>query len=143
LVVAYAEGVGAILIYINSHDFSVPLNYDNYFAVWNKKVQDKQSELPTINYATGTESLAAIANSNASIDSVMGEYPDMWLYIHGPTHEKAIKTSRLSTKLLTAAEKFSAEEPFRKAGLFKSVKITRMRRGQWNPQAAPKTAEGN
>jgi uncharacterized protein YciI len=42
-----------------------------------------------------------------------------------------------------AAEKFSAEEPFRKTGLFKTVKITRMRRGQWNPQAAPKTAEGN
>jgi len=42
-----------------------------------------------------------------------------------------------------AAEKFSAEEPFRKAGLFKATKITRMRRGQWNPHAAPKTAEGN
>jgi uncharacterized protein YciI len=42
-----------------------------------------------------------------------------------------------------AAEKFSAEEPFRKAGLFQTVKITRMRRGQWNPEAAPKTAEGN
>ena len=42
-----------------------------------------------------------------------------------------------------AAEKFSAEEPFRKAGLFKTVKITRMRRGQWNPEAAPTTPEGN
>jgi hypothetical protein len=42
-----------------------------------------------------------------------------------------------------AAERFSAEEPFRKAGLFKSVKITRMRRGQWNPDAAPRTPEGN
>ena len=41
------------------------------------------------------------------------------------------------------AEEFSRNEPFRKAGLFKSVKITRMRRGQWNPAAAPKTAEGN
>ncbi|MGH8695542.1 MAG: YciI family protein [Burkholderiales bacterium] len=41
------------------------------------------------------------------------------------------------------AERFSAEEPFRQAGLFKSVTITRMRRGQWNPDAAPKTAEGN
>jgi uncharacterized protein YciI len=41
------------------------------------------------------------------------------------------------------AEAFSRDEPFRKAGLFKSVKITRMRRGQWNPAAAPKTAEGN
>jgi uncharacterized protein YciI len=42
-----------------------------------------------------------------------------------------------------AAEAFSADEPFRKAGLFKSVKITRMRRGQWNPAAAPRTAEGS
>ncbi len=42
-----------------------------------------------------------------------------------------------------AAEAFSASEPFRKAGLFETVKITRMRRGQWNPEAAPKTAEGN
>jgi len=42
-----------------------------------------------------------------------------------------------------AAEAFSENEPFRKAGLFSSVKITRMRRGQWNPAAAPKTAEGN
>ena len=42
-----------------------------------------------------------------------------------------------------AAEVFSAEEPFRKAGLFKTTKITRMRRGQWHPEVAPKTAEGS
>ena len=42
-----------------------------------------------------------------------------------------------------AAEDFSAAEPFRRAGLFKSVRITRMRRGQWNPAAAPATPEGN
>jgi uncharacterized protein len=41
------------------------------------------------------------------------------------------------------AEAFSRDEPFRRAGLFKTVKITRMRRGQWNPAAAPATAEGN
>ena len=42
-----------------------------------------------------------------------------------------------------AAEAFSENEPFRKAGLFSSVKISRMRRGQWNPGAAPESAEGN
>ncbi len=42
-----------------------------------------------------------------------------------------------------AAEEFSANEPLRKAGVFETVRITRMRRGQWNPAAAPKTAEGN
>jgi uncharacterized protein YciI len=41
------------------------------------------------------------------------------------------------------AEEFSRNEPFRQAGLFKSVKISRMRRGQWNPAAAPKSEEGS
>ncbi len=41
------------------------------------------------------------------------------------------------------AERFSANEPLRQAGVFRQVKITRMRRGQWNPAVAPTTAEGN
>lgn len=41
-----------------------------------------------------------------------------------------------------AAEAFSENEPFRKAGLFERVEINRMRRGQWNPDAAPTSAEG-
>jgi uncharacterized protein YciI len=42
-----------------------------------------------------------------------------------------------------AADEFSRNEPFRQAGLFASVKITRMRRGQWHPEAAPQSPEGN
>ena len=44
---------------------------------------------------------------------------------------------------LAAAETFSENEPFRRAGLFERVEINRMRRGQWNPDAAPRSAEGN
>ncbi|OFZ90729.1 MAG: hypothetical protein A2V78_03000 [Betaproteobacteria bacterium RBG_16_64_18] len=42
-----------------------------------------------------------------------------------------------------AADAFSENEPFRSAGLFSTVKVSRMRRGQWNPGAAPNSAEGN
>jgi len=58
-------------------------------------------------------------------------------------------TTRLGSVLIInvpsreAAERFSASEPFRQAGLFERVEITRMRRGQWNPAAAPQTPEGN
>ena len=58
-------------------------------------------------------------------------------------------TTRLGSVLIInvpsreEAERFSANEPFRQAGLFERVEITRMRRGQWNPEAAPHTAEGN
>ena len=41
-----------------------------------------------------------------------------------------------------AADEFADNEPFFKAGLFKQRTVSRMRRGQWNPAAAPKTAEG-
>ena len=44
---------------------------------------------------------------------------------------------------LAAAEAFSENEPFRRAGLFERVEINRMRRGQWTPDAAPRSAEGN
>ena len=41
-----------------------------------------------------------------------------------------------------AAERWAENEPFNRAGLFASVTIARMRKGQFNPGAAPRTAEG-
>ena len=41
------------------------------------------------------------------------------------------------------ADAFAAGEPFNRAGLFSAYTVSRMRRGQWNPDAAPKTPEGN
>ncbi len=41
-----------------------------------------------------------------------------------------------------AADAFAANEPFNVAGLFKEVFVTRTRRGQWFPENAPATAEG-
>ncbi len=49
----------------------------------------------------------------------------------------------INVKSRDEAERFSANEPFRQAGLFDRVEIRRMRRGQWNPDAAPKTEEGD
>jgi uncharacterized protein YciI len=49
----------------------------------------------------------------------------------------------INVKSREEAERFSANEPFRKAGLFERVEITRMRRGQWNPAVAPTSEEGD
>jgi uncharacterized protein YciI len=35
-----------------------------------------------------------------------------------------------------AAKAFSDGDPFTRAGVFSGITITRMRKGQWNPQAA-------
>lgn len=59
----------------------------------------------------------------------------------GPTRIGSVLIINVPNR--AAAEAFSAGEPLRCAGTFKSVKITRMRRGQWNPGVAPSTPEGN
>ena len=41
-----------------------------------------------------------------------------------------------------AADAFADNEPFNVAGLFKDLFVTRMRRGQWFPDHAPATTEG-
>ena len=41
------------------------------------------------------------------VDTIVGERPNVWVYIHGPTHHTALTASREASKLLTAAEKFS------------------------------------
>lgn len=49
----------------------------------------------------------------------------------------------LNANSLAEVEAFSQNEPFRRAGLYESVQITRMRRAQWRPERAPGSAEGN
>lgn len=49
----------------------------------------------------------------------------------------------LNVKDRAAAEAFVAAEPFRNAGLYRSVKISRMRKGQRYPDNAPRTPEGD
>jgi len=51
---------------------------------------------------------------------------------------KAVTGSLLIVNVGSRAEAkaFVDNDPFQKAGLFTNVTITRMRKGQWNPQAA-------
>ena len=44
---------------------------------------------------------------------------------------------------LAEAEAFAKNEPFWTEGVFGEQTVTRMRRGQWSPENAPKTPEGN
>src|SRR5713226_869721 len=49
----------------------------------------------------------------------------------------------LNLPSMTEAEAFAMGEPFRNAGVYKNVRLARMRRAQWNPDAAPATPDGN
>ena len=92
-------------IYIHSCDFSEPPAYDAYFSDWNQN--RNQTGLPLIGYTTGSKALQLLSDGGGSIDTLIGERPNVWLYIHGPNHERALKAGRKAERTLTAAEKFS------------------------------------
>ena len=100
---------------IFSTDFSGPANLDRLFEEWNTAVRSTKSGagrkkfiMPEFRYATGTSFLDALSEGKPQFDTIVGERPNVWLYIHGPTHHRAISAGREAARLLTAAEKFAA-----------------------------------
>ncbi len=93
------------LPFLYSHDFATPPDYDAFFKDWNSK--STALKRPAIKYATGTEWIGAASAGKSDIDKITGERPNVWLYIHGPSHQKALKVSREGARLLTDAEKFA------------------------------------
>ena len=105
------------LQFLYSHDFATPPDYDAFFNDWNSK--SIKSDKPLIRYATATEWFDAVTKDNPPFDEIHGERPDVWLYIHGPSHQRALKASREGSRLLVAAEKFATFDALQQ-GSFKN-----------------------
>ena len=67
----------------------------------------KKLLLPQIKYATSAEIYNALKSHQNELPDIIGERPDVWLYIHGPSHERALHASRDADIVLPAAEKFA------------------------------------
>jgi alpha-mannosidase len=65
------------------------------------------ADLPEFKIVTGPEFMKSFEQAAPEIPTIKGERPAAWLYIHGPSHQKALKASREGDILLTAAEKFA------------------------------------
>ena len=109
---------------IFASDMSGPKDFRNLMNIWNnlklrrgdgKKIT--QSAFPDYKYAIAESALDRIFTDEANLPVIQGERPNVWLYIHGPTHHKAISASREASRLLTAAEKFCTIEALLKNDL--------------------------
>lgn len=65
------------------------------------------AQLPEIKLSTAPDFMRDFENSAVHIPSIKGERPGVWIYIHGPGHQKALKASREGDIILTVAEKFA------------------------------------
>lgn len=99
---------------LSMSDMSGPDRYDAFLAKW----ADLRSlltadgsitplSLPPVRHSNIERYLDAVSQANAELPGIHGDRPNIWLYIHGPTHHHAISAKRDADFLLPAAEIFS------------------------------------
>ncbi|WP_299577992.1 glycosyl hydrolase-related protein [uncultured Sunxiuqinia sp.] len=86
---------------------SLVRNWSNIKELQNEKGKYVPVQLPSIKIASAPEFFDALMAQKPKLGSISGERPNVWLYIHGPGHQKALKASREGDILLTMAEKFA------------------------------------
>jgi len=103
-----------VLPLLSDWDMSTPKDYGDLINKWENiteletvKGKTNKINLPKFKISTAPDFFDAFTKTASNIPSIKGERPAIWLYIHGPTHQKALKLSREGDILLTAAEKFA------------------------------------
>lgn len=90
--------------FLYSADYIPPKDYDDLIAQWNAQDGDR----PALRYSTPDQFFDAVAAASPDLETITGERPNVWLYIHGPTHHHAVTAKREAGILLPAAEIFHA-----------------------------------
>lgn len=127
---------------LSDWDMSPAKDYSNLIQQW-KAIKELQNEngdyvpaqLPGFKIASAPEFFDALMNENPKLKTIAGERPAVWLYIHGPSHQKAIKASREGDILLTQAEKFATANSLVQ-GSFANYPATRLKNA-WESKIYP------
>ena len=100
------RGIPPDFAFLYSADYIPPKDYDELIAQWNAQ----EGDVPTMRYSTPDQLFDAIVAAGPDLDTITGERPNVWLYIHGPTHHHAVSAKREAGVLLPAAEIFHTIE---------------------------------
>ena len=109
----YFEGGETQTPLLSSQDMLPAIDYSEFIDTWNKTEavldengQEQSVYLPHMELMTVDEFMPLAEKNSTSVDTISGERPNVWVYIHGPAHHDALTASRKASKLLPAAEKF-------------------------------------
>ena len=109
-----ARKIAPVFPILHSEDFSQPKDFGPLIGAWNEKGTEEaagagKAAAPSskIVYSSAAGFFKSIDTPAAQFDRVTGERPNLWLYIHGPTHHWAVSAHREAGALLPAAELFS------------------------------------
>ena len=93
---------------LNSVDFSKPTDFGPLINFWNVgHVAKNGLSESRMRYSSARQFFDGLTKTTPGFDQIKGERPNLWLYIHGPTHHWAISAQREAGILLPAAETFN------------------------------------
>ena len=101
-----SRNIPAHFAVVISNDAAGPVYYKQVVEEWNKIADQVGIPIPRLRYSTAEDFLSAVDADGARFDSIAGERPNLWLYIHGPAHYEAIKAKKEAGIHLPAAEMF-------------------------------------
>ncbi len=99
---------------LSDWDLASPQDYSKLIGEWDNIGERQVStgevvpvSLPKVRIATADEFFRAMLADKPKLKDLKGERPDVWVYIHGPSHERALTASREGDVLLPQAEEFA------------------------------------
>ena len=101
------RGMPAQFGVLNSADAMGPQYFGKLVDRWNELPSPANASRPVMKHSSAEDFFRSVDVPGARLDTITGERPNVWLYIHGPTHHWAISAKRQAGVLLPAAEAFS------------------------------------
>lgn len=89
-----------------SNDASGPSHYGELVREWNKIIKKTGVKIPSLQHSTVASFMDGVNIPDAKFDYLEGDRPNLWAYIHGPGHHKAVTASRKAGRMLPSAEIF-------------------------------------
>lgn len=100
-----------VSVLVNSMDFSKPVNFSPLIEFWSAgQAPENGTGMPALGYSSIRGFFEAIDKPEAKFDTLMGERPDVWVYITGPTHHGMSAVRREAARMLPAAEIFTTAD---------------------------------
>jgi alpha-mannosidase len=91
---------------LSAWDAAPPDVHEGLLEAW----RTMAPSLPPLTYTTATAFMDRAAEASADWPTIRGERPNVWVYIHGPSHHHAITAAREGQIALTQAETFATIE---------------------------------
>ncbi|MHC4991522.1 MAG: glycoside hydrolase family 38 N-terminal domain-containing protein, partial [Planctomycetota bacterium] len=101
-----AQDAAPLVPILSSWDAASPDVHGELLDAW----RTVDPPLPPLSYTTATAFMDRAAASSTPWPTITGERPNVWVYIHGPSHHHALSAAREGQVALTQAETFSTVE---------------------------------